>query len=224
MGASNSTRKNFKFYNMKAKADETNKPHFALSEKNEGTGKWATTGEFDTISGAILSADIEEKEYEGAKIKNFILIMEDEDETMKVSMTHNQVTYNIINSLASDPAKLVTYELRLYKKPDKNGKMWGAAAVTCGIDTKCAWAVDPKSAPQGEKVMKPDGSPFMLAGKQVYDHSKTQKFWEDLFTDKIIGTFGKPAARPAATTGAPASSAPATTSQEAGEDIDPLPF
>lgn len=186
MGAQNSNQgKNTKYYQLKAKTSETENPHFALSEKVNGS--WTTTGTFDTISGLLCSAKIQEKEYEGVKSNVFVLTIEDEQETSKIQLTHNMITHSIINSLAGNINKLSTYSIQVYKKQD-NGKWWGKASVKIDGE-KSSWAIDPKTAPKKEPVMV-NGKPFMQNGKQVFDDSALKAFYEDLFRTKVIAPLG----------------------------------
>jgi hypothetical protein len=181
MGASNSnTGKNTKFYQLKAKADETNTPYFGLSEKG-ADGKWTITNKFDTMSGMLTSATIKEREYEGVKSKLFVLVLEDGEETSQIEMTHNMISHSIINSLASSVDS--TYSIQLYKKQE-NGKWWGKVSVK-NSGQKTNWKIDPKTAPKKEQVMMPDGNPFLQNGKPVYDDSKLRAFYEDLFIKDI---------------------------------------
>lgn len=226
MGASNSSQSSNKFFTLKAKADATNKPHFVQSVKKPD-GKWGPADEtFDTMSGTIEDAYSEEKEFvKGVKETVFILVMKDETDTMKITLTHNQTTYSIINSLSSNPQPLSNYTISVYKKEGNNGKFYGAAAVKEN-GQKTEWAIDPKSAPRGEKLLKADGSDYLVNGKQVFDDSKVKAFWLELFNTKVKKAFNTEARR----AGIPgmASSAPTSTSSQAAggsnNDNDDLPF
>jgi len=224
MGASNSATKSMKFYSLKAKASETETPNFALTEKvNE---KWQITNNFDTMTGYLNSAEIKEKEYQGAKFNVFVLEIQDDNETSKVEMTHNSVTHSLINSLASDCNTLDEYSFTVKKKQTKgkDGKSYWNG--TCYINIKgrtesLKWSIDPQSAPRKEPVQGPDGKPFMLQGKQVWDDSKVRAFWEDIFNAKIVSVLGKSAPSVKVAAAAPATQ---ESNNNAADIADDLPF
>ncbi len=199
MGATNSTSKNTKYYSLKAKVDETNTPKFVLSEKN-AEGKWVKGAEFDTMSGHLSWAKIEEKEFEGAKFKVFNFGIDDDNETSVVQFTHNSITHNFINSLASDCNKLSNYSIQVYKKQSKSkdGKMYWNGGIAVKLDGSAEmlkWSIDPQSAPKKVQVIKADGTPFLQAGKPVYDSTLVNEFWERVFNEKIASVLGNPAER-----------------------------
>lgn len=189
MGASNSESKSMKFYSLKAKVDETNSPHFAQTEKVDGA--WKVTNQYDTISGMLDSAEIVEKEYKGAKFKSFIFVLSDDKETSKLELTHNSITHNIINCLATDCNKLNTYKIYVDKKKSKDGKyMNGRAFVTIeGQKESLKWSIDPQSAPK-KVAVQVNGQPFLQQGKQVWDDADLRKFWEGIFVSKIQNVLG----------------------------------
>lgn len=203
MGASNSNNENKKFYSLKAKVDETNDPHFALTEKVNG--KWVTTRKFNLMSGMLDKAEIKVKEFEGAKFNTFIFTFNDGVEISQVEFTHNAITHSLINTLASDCNKLATYNLSVYKKQsksEKNNKMYwnGGIGVKVGNATEnLRWSIDPNLAPKKEPVLMQNGQPFLQAGKAVYDSSKMNAFWEDIFITKIQNVLNVPSAKPAVT-------------------------
>lgn len=207
MGASNRESKNYKFYGLKAKVDATNDPYFALQEKGSD-GKWTNTNKYNTISGNIIAASLEEKEFNGVKENVFVLILDDDTETMKVTMTHNNITHGIINALANEPNKMMPYEISVTKKQSNNkwyGNGWVNRKLSEAKGENVKWLIDPKSAPRSTQVMV-NGQPFKQNGKDVYDHTEPRKFWEQFFKDKIVSYFGEPKKRDAqpAAAGAPA--------------------
>jgi hypothetical protein len=209
MAGSNSEGQNLEFYSLKGKVDEVNVPHFVQSEKVEG--KWKGTKTFDTMNGIIIGAAIEEKEFkpgEGKK-KLFILKMEENGVVAKVAMTHNQVSYGIINSIASCVDTISKFSIKVYRdKPvaGENGKTYynGKSFVKKEGQEKTEWLVRMQDAPKKQPVMLGGGKPYLVDGKQVYDASEVQAFWENIFKTAIIDKVhpagvAKPAA---ATTGA----------------------
>lgn len=232
MAASNSTSgKQTKYYSLKAKVDETNTPKFVLSEKN-AEGKWIRGQEFDTMSGRLTSAKIEEKEFEGAKFKVFVLGMDDDNESSIITLTHNGITHSLINSLASNVNTLQDYAIQVYKKKykanDGDMKWSGGVSVKCdGSKEMQKWSIDPQSAPKKVAVMLKDGKPFLQAGKQVYDSTPVNDFWEKIFNDKIASVLGKPAERQplasVAANNATANEAPQINSDASDDGLD-LPF
>ena len=199
MGATNSASKQMKFYSLKGKASAEESPNFALTEKV--ADKWQVTGNFDTIFGYLNSAEIKEKEYNGAKFNVFVLEIQDNNETSKVEMTHNSVTHSLINSLATDCNKMDEYSFVVKKKQDKSKKYWnGAAYVNVkGKKESLRWSIDPQSAPKKEPVMV-NGTQFIQNGKPVWDDSKVRAFWENIFRNKIIGALGNSTPKVASTT------------------------
>jgi hypothetical protein len=227
MGATNSSSKQMKFYSLKGKASAEESPNFALTEKV--ADKWQVTGNFDTMTGYLNSAEIKEKEYQGAKFNVFVLEIQDDNETSKVEMTHNSVTHSLINSLASDCNKLDEYSFVVKKKQTKgkDGKQYwnGTAYVNVkGKTESLRWSIDPQSAPKKEPVMV-NGTQFIQNGKGVWDDSKVRIFWEDIFRNKIIGALGAPVAKPQSSM--PAASSPTeaqTPNLVQQNDQDDLPF
>ncbi len=198
MGAGNSESKSMKFYSLKAKVNETDTPHFAQIEKVGD--KWQATNKFDTMSGMLSSAVIEEKEYQGAKFNVFVLVFADDNETSKVELTHNSITHNIINCLATDCNTISTYKIYVDKKKSKDGKYTNGRAFINMDGEKDAmrWSIDPQSAPKKVAVMVGD-KPFLNQGKQVFDDSEVRKFWENIFNEKIASKFKKPSESSATT-------------------------
>lgn len=194
MGASNSERKNAKFYSLKAKVDAQNTPHFALSEKIDG--KWQTTGKFDQMEGTLVKAEIREKEYDGAKQNIFVLTLKDSVEESVVSMTHNQLSHSIINTLSSYEGFGPNLMIRLYckeKHDSASGKtFWNANAYIEADGHKLNWGIQPTDAPKSVPVFLPSGEPFIQNGKQVFDSSERRKFYEDLFMSKVVTKVGSP--------------------------------
>jgi hypothetical protein len=182
MGASNSNSKQIKFYSLKAKADETNKPHFGFYEKvNE---KWQITETFDTISGSLVGAEIAVKEYQGAKQNIFKIKLADGEEISQIEMTHNSISYSIINTLSSLAHTLGELKIKVYKS-SKDGKHYGNAFIE-NEGQKMAWAFQPSEAPKRLAVTLPSGKPMLKDGIQVYDDSETREFYENVFTTKIV--------------------------------------
>ncbi len=185
MGASNSEKKNLRFYNLKAKVDAQNDPFFGVSEKIND--KWETTNKFDTMTGRLVRAEIREKEYDGAKQNVFYITLNDGKEESVIQMTHNQISYSIISSLLSLDSFNKDLLIRLYKTSSQsNGKTYwnGHAFMELGMD-KVSWSVNPKDAPKPEQVFKADGEPFLVNGKPTYDSTKKKLFYEEHFKTLI---------------------------------------
>jgi hypothetical protein len=182
MGASNSERKNLKFYSLKAKVDATNDPYFGLSEKVED--KWKTTQQFNQIEGTLVKAEIKEKEYDGSKQNVFYITLKDDSEESVVQMTHNQITYSIISTLCSAIVPNPKVFMRVYK--EQSGEYWNGKCYIEVDGEKLGWAINPKDAPKSEKLLKPDGTEALNAGKPIYDSSAKQKFYEDAFIGQVV--------------------------------------
>lgn len=182
MGASNSNSKKVTFFSLKAKVDATNKPFFGKSEKvNE---KWQITDTFDTISGFLIGAEIVVKEFEGAKQNIFKLKFEDGEDNMQVEMTHNNLTYSIINTLAGLTDTFSKIEIQVWRN-DKDGKFFGNASIKFGNE-KMQWSFAPATAPKKEPVTDKKGQPIMQNGKQLYDATELKAFYENVFISKVI--------------------------------------
>lgn len=229
LGDNNSA--NVKFINLKQKAgaQEAETPRFWLNEKVNGT--WTATKSFGVVEGQLNKAEIVEKDIKGVKTRFFILEMQDGEEKYKVTMSHGSLTYSLINSLASNCNSLQKYKLSVSKKQSKDGQYWnGQGYVNVeGEKDMQKWSIDPQSdlVPKKQKVMGPNGQPFMQNGKQVYDDTAVKAFWEQVFTEKIVAHLGGSSARPAQTSAAPATSggAPANSGSQSGsDDNDDLPF
>ena len=141
--------------------------------------------------GIITKAEILEREFEGKKSNFFRFQLTDENEVSYIDMTHNGITYSILNSLASDFDTTKEISIRVYKKDqEKDGKIYynGKAYVASEGDT-LSWAVEIKDAPKPELVTKADGSPVIINGSKVYDKEGVTSFWEELFNSKIKNKF-----------------------------------
>jgi hypothetical protein len=229
MAGSNSESKNYEFYSLKAKVDESNEPYFGQTEKVEG--KWKETKRFDTMNGVIVGAFIDEKEFkpgEGKK-KFFVLLMEENGTIAKVAMTHNQVAYGIINSIASCVDKLSKFSIKVYRdKPTTgdNGKTYyNGKSFVKKENNKTEWHVRMQDAPKKEPVMLAGGVQYKTPdGKLVFDSTKVQAFWENIFTIAIVGKVGtgKPTAPAAEAT--QNNTAAATNTFVPQSQEDDLPF
>jgi hypothetical protein len=232
MGASNSTANKSKFYSLKQKAGSTEKdtPLFWLTEKVGD--KWQGTQSFNTMEGKLNSAKIVEKEFKpGIKSRMFEIEIQDEVETSKITLPHGNLTYSLINSLATDANSLDNYKITVVKRQSKDGKYWNAQGYinVNGASDMLKWSIDPKAAPQPIPVMV-DGAHFEVNGEKQYDRSKVKAFWEQVFTEKIAaklsgnGTSNRPA--PATSTTASTSSGGDATHQNGSytSDNDDLPF
>lgn len=222
MGASNSNSgKPMSFFALKAKVDEQNKPFFMKTEKINDV--WQQTGTFDTITGMLSGAKIEEKDLkEHGKKKFFVLYLEDEDGVMKLDMSHNAVTYSIINSLSTCADKISDFAINVWRsKPveAEGGKVYynGRAGVKRGGE-KTEWFVQPAGIPRKEPVMVKD-KPMIKDGKQVFDDTEVREFWEKMFTDQIVKVIGSGSSIPAANT-----SGSENTSTAQDDVNDDLPF
>ncbi|MSQ80038.1 MAG: hypothetical protein EXR21_10295 [Flavobacteriaceae bacterium] len=177
MGASNSNNKNTTFFSLKAKADETNTPHFVQNIK-DGT-KWIKGEPFDTVTGTLTKMGIREREYEGVKSKLFVFVLSDKDENTQVEMTHNLLSHGIVNSFASLSVPGAELSVKVYKKEAGGGKFFGNAYVEADGE-RLSWAI-PDEVPKKEQVMTAKGEPFMQGGKPVWDGTKQDSFFEELW-------------------------------------------
>lgn len=189
MGARNQESKNLKFYSLKAKVDKDIDPHFAITEKVDD--KWQVTGTFDEMFGKITKVDIQEKEYQGVKSNYFRLYMEDQDETSCVDLTHNAITYSILNTLSSEFDTSKEISIKVYKKSsEKDGKTyWNGRASLTAEGEKLGWAIEISEIPRPEQLFNAKGQPVLTNGKNTFDNSGVIAFWEDVFNTKIAPKF-----------------------------------
>lgn len=209
-----------KYYQLKAKVDETNSPYFVLQEKVDG--KWQATQKFDTMSGLLASAEIKEKEFKGTKKNVFILGFEDANEISKVEMTHNGITHSVINALASNTNILSTYSIQVWKKAAANNKYYGQASVKIDGE-KLAWSIDPTTAPRKEPVMV-NGVQFVQNGVPVYDDSKQLAFYETMFNEKVVAKLASLKSSPKEAVIAKSADATNTNPITTDTGLDSLPF
>lgn len=187
MGASNSDSKKTKFFSLFGKSSAEDKPAFRLSEKVGG--KWTTTATYDTLSGRLIYAGIQQKEWQGVKFNVFILKLEDNGELLQVEMKHTSATHSIINSLCSiQYDSLQDLYMRVYQTVKKDKYYAGAVVKFGSNDLK--WKFQFSEVPQKVAVMLPSGEPFMQNGKQVYDDTLTKKFWEAKFEEFVVKQVG----------------------------------
>lgn len=222
MGARNAeATKNIKFYTFKAKVDESNDPHFSLSEK-EGDS-WVVSGTFSEMYGVITKAEIIEKEFKGEKKKFFRFHLSDSSETSLVDFSLNNITYSILNSLGSDFDVTKEVKISVYKTSNtgKDGKTYynGKASLKAG-DEAIQWLFPMNDAPKAEQVFMDEAKkkPLKLEGKLVFDKEPVTKFWEDFFNKNVKDKFSSK--------NAPTQLLPAVGNENpfAGDDEDDLPF
>ena len=225
MGARNpeGSNKTVKFYALKAKTDATNSPFFSITEKVDD--EWKVTGTFNEMFGVITKAEVLEREFDGQVSKYFRFQLTDDSEVSYVDMTHNGITYNILNSLASDFDTSQEVTIRVYKKEYTNdaGKTFYNGKSYVGIgENSIPWFYEIKDLPKAEQVMKKDGTPLKQNGFNVWDKEEVIKFWDNVFLTKVQPKFvnsttsntqpqdSKPDTQPAHTAG--------------DSDVDDLPF
>lgn len=220
MGARNpeGNNKTVKFYALKAKTDATNSPFFSITEKVDD--EWKVTGTFNEMFGVITKAEIHEREFDGQVSKYFRFQLTDDSEVSYVDMSHNGITYNILNSLASNFDTTQEVTIRVYKKEHTNddGKVFynGRAYVGIGEDS-IPWAFEIADLPKAEQVLKKDGTPLKQNGFNVWDKEAVIKFWEEVFVRDIQSKFTNTPQQDQKPQSSP-------QTQTAGEDVDDLPF
>ena len=134
MGEKNSgSGKPMAFYQLNGKCDKDVKPFFQKSEKIGD--HWEKTKTFDTLSGLLTGAKIEEKTFADGKKNFFVLFLSDDEATRKIQMSHNQITYAIINSIAGGVDCNSEYEISVYRKQSEDGKYWNGRAKVLVRDT-----------------------------------------------------------------------------------------
>ena len=120
-------------------------PHWGLQEKKGG--EWKITETYNYISGQLIG--IEKGSYEYKKGKKtftqhqFIMLLKDGDEKMKVSINYSYMSRGILNSLASVEnfgGKVV--KLTLYTNKDEFG-----ACYTTVDGERVEWNLNPKDLP-----------------------------------------------------------------------------
>lgn len=227
MGARNQEQRNLKFYALKAKVDNTNNPEFVVTEKVNDT--WQITGRYSEMFGVITKIEMLEREYDGTKSNYFKFYIVDENETSVVDMTHNAITYSILNTLASDFDTSKQVEISVYKKSaEKDGKTyWNGRASITAEGEKLNWAIDVNDIPRPEQLFNKKGDPVITNGKNTYDNSAVLSFWEDIFLTRVQPKFkSENAPSPSSTTSqpepTPTNSAPVNNTS--GDDEDDLPF
>lgn len=178
MGASNSNNKNTSFFSLKAKADKDNTPHFV--ENKKGDNGWTKGEPFDIVSGTLTKMSMREREWEGVKSKLFTFVLTDKEENTQVEMTHNLLSHGIVNSFSSLTVPGANLTLRVYKKEASGGKFFGNAYVEADGE-RLSWGVDLAEVPKKEQVLTAKGEPFMQGGKPVWDGTKQDAFFEELW-------------------------------------------
>lgn len=232
MGARNQESKNLKFYSLKAKVDKDIDPHFAITEKVDD--KWQVTGKFNEMFGKITKVDIQEKVYDDVKSNIFRLYMEDENETSCIDLTHNAITYSILNTLSSEFDTSKEISIKVYKKSsEKDGKTyWNGRASLTVQGEKLGWGIEIADVPRPEQLFNGKGQPVLTNGKKTFDNSGVVAFWEDVFNTKIAPKFNTASPDPQPTSeGKPAESQkedPKTTGKAENssptDEDDDLPF
>lgn len=220
MGGHNSNSfEPLRIFNLKAKADEQNDPHFQQRENVEGQG-WKDTTQFDSISGIFVSAKIEERKFNDG-IKNFFtFIMKDSEGKFKLSMSHNDVSYSMLSSIASCANTKDEFTISLWSQPSKDGNFINGRCKVLKSGEKTQWLVPPNEAPKKELITKKDGITPLLnsSGKKQYDDEDRRKYWESVFTTSIVGVIGETQMRENTSSGNQQGTSEATKQE------DDLPF
>ncbi|MDR1018989.1 MAG: hypothetical protein LBM02_09860 [Lachnospiraceae bacterium] len=201
MGAFNSERGQIKYYSLKSKADVNISPFFVKVTKLENGEK--IEEKYNGIRGVITSAEMRESEYQSKKIKSFNFGVKDSEGISYISMGHNNLTYSILNSLASDFGIDSEITIELYKsKTEKDGTTYynGKAAVKANGD-RLNWAYNVDEIPKAEVILNSKGKPVIDDnGFKTYDKSDLKSFWNNVFDTKIKPKFEKSVETLAATT------------------------
>lgn len=181
MGLSNSSNQKTNYCQMNAKCDETNTPIFKKATKT--SSGWDYSQTFDTVSGNLVNISIAEKTIKDVKSNVFRIKFNDGEEFNQVEMSHNNLTYSILNSLMSlmdQDSTMLDLSIKLYRRKDDKGKFWPGAEVNYN-GKKMPWkfsmgadSIIPKATP----VMV-GNQPFIQNGKAVMDTSKVKAFWEE---------------------------------------------
>lgn len=221
MGARNSESRNLKFYSLKAKVDETNDPFFALSKKTDSG--WETES-FTELFGKITKAEIIEKDFKEVKSNLFRFNLIDDNETSVLDMTHNAISYSILNTLSSDFDVNKEVSIRVYKVENTGNdgkKYWNGRSYITVEGEKLGWAIDIADLPKPEQLFKANGDPVITNGKNTYDKSPVIDYWENVFNTKIKSKFNSNESDPNVTNSTPSTE---NESDQAPGDDDDLPF
>ncbi len=132
MAAGNSNNSNATYYKLKAKSSDTdNTPYFGRNEKVNDV--WTIVEKNTWVSGHLSDIKHETYDYEGAKKHKvaFTLIDPDGSKTI-VEANYNNLTYGILNALASFSPQEIKIEVWLGQAKIENGregKRYPSAAI-----------------------------------------------------------------------------------------------
>lgn len=181
-----------KFIKLNAKANETDTPFFFQSKKTpSGAYEKITIGNF--IEGRLDTASIVEGEYQGNKFKSFQLNLKTDGEDIILTMSHNSLTYSIVNSLVSVPLN-TDVRIEVYKtKSEKNGKYYPSAKIQHLISKeRISWKIPYEQQPRSVEAKDAKGNTIMNKGKKVYLSQHVEEFWENLYTSWVNGDLDIP--------------------------------
>lgn len=226
MGAKINERKNINYYSMKAKTSDDDATPF-IGKSTKVGDKWQVTEKFNAIDGHLT--DIRHSTYinqesKEEKTKCELTLMDEDGTTNILGMNFNNMTYALLNLLASQE-EIGKVDINIWLgKPDKNtGKAWPSIAVKNAPEGKqdweqCKWKFPFDQQPKPDKVT--------VGKKTVTDDSKVVEFWV-----KVIDEHIKPKLKPftpiAATASATQAKAVEAAAVEAPAETavpDDLPF
>lgn len=226
MGAKVNERKNINYYSMKAKTSDSDATPY-IGKSTKVGDKWQVTEKFNAIDGHLT--DIRHSTYKSPesqeeKTKVELTLMDEDGTTNILGANFNNMTYAMLNLLASQE-EIGKLDINIWLgKPDKaTGKAWPSIAIKNAPTGKqdweqCKWKYDYKDTPKADKVV--------VGKKTVTDDSKVVEFWTKVIDEQIKPKLKAFTPAPQVAAPAPEAIAPATEAQAGAVVVpdDDLPF
>ncbi len=203
-----------KFY--KLKEEETNpeyKGEFRFFEQVKVNDKWQNGTAFNLLEGTVIGIEVKEYEWQGDKIKNLVIKLDDCEFSLGLRSSASQ---GILNTLAGDnPMKL---SFRCGTPKEKNGKFYPTLYINkegaTNEEKRTTWKYQVAELPKVTTTKDEDGN-VIKKGVKAAD-----EFWAKVVLDIQEKLKSNPppvsASQPT-----PIESAP---SNDSHDEVDPLPF
>lgn len=180
MGAGNNTNSGATYLKLKAKTSDTDgTPYFGRNEKKGDS--WEIVEKFSWVSGHLTEIKHDTYPYEGQTKHKVVMMLVDTDGTKtQVEANYNNLTYNILNSLASFKPDYIRIEVWLGKAKitgGKAGKQYPSAAIKVEGMERIGWKYTYDQQPQPVKEV--------YKGNTITDDSKVIQFWTDVIEKEI---------------------------------------
>lgn len=180
MGAKNTESTGKKFFKLVENENKDSKMfgRFEFVEQVKENGKWVPGPQYNTLEGGITDVSTQEYEWEGKKVTNLRIAMDDGFEKMEFSLGFNSIAaQNILNTLAGEE-KYGTFSFQCGAPKTFNGKSFPTVYIK-NNGQKTNWKFKSAEIPKITKEVDEDGNTIRKGQKALTE------FWLNIL-DKHI--------------------------------------